>query len=46
MHMLEKPLTHRRIHKGSLSWNRNAAQDRGYMEIVLRAMRQRKENGA
>lgn len=46
MHMLEAPLVQRRIHKGSLSWQRDPAHDKGYMEIVLRAMRRRKENGA
>ena len=46
MHMLEAPLVQRRIHKGSLSWQRNPEQDKGYMEIVMRAMRRRKENGA
>ncbi len=45
LHMLEAPLARRRIHKGSLSWQRDPAQDKGYMEIVLRAMRRRKENG-
>ncbi len=46
MHMLEAPLVRRRIHKGSLSWQRNPAQDKGYMEVVMRAMRRRKGGGA
>ncbi|MCF6306085.1 MAG: glycosyltransferase family 2 protein [Rhodobacteraceae bacterium] len=45
MSMLDEPLAQRRIHKGSLSWNRDVAHDKGYMEIVLRAMRRRKEAG-
>lgn len=45
MHMLEAPLARRRIHKGSLSWQRDPAQDKGYMEVVLRAMRRRKDKG-
>ena len=45
MHMLESPLVQRRLHAGSLSWGRAAGQDKGYMEIVLRAMRRRKETG-
>ena len=46
MQMLEAPLAMRRIHKGSLSWQRDPAHDKGYMEIVLRAMRRRKDNGS
>ena len=46
MQMLEEPLALRRIHEGSLSWQRDPAHDKGYMEIVLRAMRRRKGNGA
>ncbi len=46
MQMLDQPLARRRIHKGSLSWGRSAAQDSGYMELVLRAMRRRKDKGA
>lgn len=41
--MLETVLARRRVHKGSLSWERSPAQDKGYMEVVLRALRRRKE---
>lgn len=46
MFMIETPLARRRIHEGSLSWGRSALQDKGYMEIVLRAMRRRKDGSA
>lgn len=43
--MMEEPLAMRRLHPGSLSWGRSALQDKGYMEVVLRAMRRRKGEG-
>lgn len=43
--MLDTALARRRVHEGSLSWGRTTEQDKGYMEVVLRALRRRKESG-
>ncbi|RWF52772.1 MAG: glycosyltransferase family 2 protein, partial [Mesorhizobium sp.] len=42
--MLDEVLALRRIRPGSLSYGRDAARDRGYLEVVRAAMLRRAQN--
>ncbi len=45
LHMIEEPLARRRIHAASLTHNRDAAMDRGYLQVVWQAIQRRRERG-